>query len=89
LKFVIAQSCLVCGRSPCDAHHVKITQPHAMGRNMSDRFTVPICRIHHRDRGNERGCWRQHGIDPLEIAAALWRTTHAPRQDNEARSQSD
>ena len=43
LRYVAAQSCLICGRTPCDAYHVKMAQPQAMGR------IVPICRIHHRD----------------------------------------
>jgi hypothetical protein len=50
------------------------------GRKVSDRFTVPICRLHHRElhrRGNERVWWENHGIDPLPFAASLWGTTHA------------
>jgi hypothetical protein len=41
LKFVASQPCLVCGRSPADAHHLRFTQPRAMGRKVSDEFTVP------------------------------------------------
>jgi hypothetical protein len=51
-----------------------------MGRKVSDRFTVPICRLHHRElhrRGNEQAWWRSYGIDPLAIATALWDRTHA------------
>ena len=51
-----------------------------MGRRVSDRFTVPICRLHHRElhrRGNERAWWQRQGIDPLAIAATLWGKTHA------------
>jgi hypothetical protein len=49
LKFVASQPCLVCGRSPTDAHHLRFTQPRAIGRKVSDEFTVPLCRTHHRD----------------------------------------
>jgi hypothetical protein len=42
LKFVSSQPCLVCGRSPTDAHHVKFAEQRAMGRKVSDKFTVPI-----------------------------------------------
>jgi hypothetical protein len=80
LKFVAAQPCLVCGRTPSDPHHLKFAEQQAMGRKVSDRFTVPICRLHHRElhrRGNERAWWRSYGIDPLAIAAALWGRTHA------------
>ncbi len=44
LKFVASQPCLVCGRSPADAHHLRFTQPRALGRKVSDEFTVPLCR---------------------------------------------
>jgi hypothetical protein len=51
-----------------------------MGRKVSDRFTVPICRLHHRElhrAGDERAWWQRQRIDPLVIAADLWRRTHA------------
>jgi len=84
LKFVASQPCLLCGRTPSDAHHIKFAEQRAMGRKVSDRFTVPICRLHHRElhrRGNERAWWESHGIDPLVIAAALWGKTHAVVSD--------
>jgi hypothetical protein len=80
LKFVTTQPCLICGRTPPDAHHVKFAEPRALGRKVSDRFTVPVCRLHHRDlhrRGNERAWWQGYGIAPLDVAAALWEKTHA------------
>jgi hypothetical protein len=51
-----------------------------MGRKVSDRFAVPICRLHHRElhrRGNERVWWQNQGVDPLSTAATLWASTHA------------
>jgi hypothetical protein len=51
-----------------------------MGRKVSDKFTVPICRLHHRElhrQGDERAWWNNQGIEPLPIAAALWAGTHA------------
>ena len=80
LKFVASQPCLVCGRTPSDAHHVKFAEARAMGRKVSDRFTVPICRLHHRElhrRANERAWWESQGIDPMVIAESLWGRTHA------------
>jgi len=80
LRFVAAQPCLVCGRAPSDAHHLKFAQQRAMGRKVSDKFTVPICRLHHRElhrRGNERAWWEGQGIDPLAVAGILWTRTHA------------
>lgn len=78
LKFVASQPCLVCSRTPSDAHHIKFAEQRAMGRKVSDRFTVPVCRLHHRElhrHGDERVWWTKQGIDPLVIAAALWSET--------------
>jgi hypothetical protein len=80
LRFVASQPCLVCGRTPSDAHHIKFAEQRAMGRKVSDKFTVPICRLHHRElhrRGNARVWWQNQGIDPLPAAATLWARTHA------------
>ncbi len=78
LAFVAAQPCLVCQRSPCDAHHLKFAQPRSLGRKVSDEFTVPLCRDHHRElhrQGNENGWWANLQIAPLRIAKELWETT--------------
>jgi hypothetical protein len=80
LRFVASQPCLVCGRAPSDAHHIKFAEQRAMGRKVSDKFAVPICRLHHRElhrRGNEHAWWQSRGIDPLPIAASIWERTHA------------
>jgi len=81
LRFVAAQPCLICGRTPSDPHHIKFAEQRAMGRKVSDRFTVPLCRLHHRElhrRGDERAWWHVHAIDPLPTAATLWAITHTP-----------
>jgi hypothetical protein len=44
LRFVAQQSCLVCGRTPSDPHHLRFTQPRALGRKVSDEFVAPLCR---------------------------------------------
>jgi hypothetical protein len=78
LKFVSTQPCLACGRQPSDAHHVRFAQQRAMGRKVSDEYTVPLCRVHHRDvhrRGDERIWWQQLNIDPLQAAQRLWQQT--------------
>jgi hypothetical protein len=78
LTFVAAQPCLVCQRSPCDAHHLKFAQPRSLGRKVSDEFTVPLCRDHHRElhrQGNESGWWANLQIAPLRVARELWETT--------------
>jgi len=78
LKFVAARPCLVCGRKPCDPHHLRFAQVRALGRKVSDEFTVPLCRTHHRElhrSGNEFRWWEATGIDPLKIARKLWKNT--------------
>ena len=78
LKFVGSQPCLICARSPADAHHLKFTQPRAMGRKVSDEFTVPLCRTHHRDIhsfGDEVAWWERRAIDPVATARMLWIST--------------
>jgi hypothetical protein len=75
-KFVSSQPCVICGRSPADAHHLRFSQPRALGRKVSDEFTVPVCRVHHRElhrHGDEAAWWQAIKIDPLPIAHRLWR----------------
>jgi Rad52/22 family double-strand break repair protein len=79
LKFVASQPCLVCGRQPSDPHHLRFAQPRALGVKVSDEFTVPLCRGHHRQlhqAGNEVVWWQGLNIDALEIAKGLWEQTH-------------
>ena len=78
LRFVTQQPCLLCGRKPADAHHIRFVQPRALGRKASDEFTVPLCRSHHRAvhrGGDEQAWWKQTGIDPIKIARSLWKRT--------------
>ena len=79
VRFVSRQTCLVCGRHPCDAHHLRFAQNRALGRKVSDEFTVPLCRGHHREvhrHGDEAAWWQQLGLDPAGAARALWLETH-------------
>jgi hypothetical protein len=75
-KFVRTEPCVVCGRAPTEAHHIRFAQPRALGRKVSDEYTVPVCRLHHRDLhtyGDEASWWAGVGIDPLPIALEFWR----------------
>jgi ERF superfamily protein len=79
-KFVSLHPCLVCGRAPADAHHLRFAQPSALGRKVSDEFTVPVCRVHHRElhsHGDEAAWWKRIEIDPLLVALELWQYTRA------------
>ena len=95
LRYVAQQACLVCGRKPSDPHHLGFTQPRALGRKVSDEFAVPLCRGHHRAvhrSRDERGWWRQAGIDPIKVARRLWKETHGmgprrPRREVSPRPQ--
>ena len=83
LRFVATQPCLVCGRHPSDPHHLRFAQATALGRKVSDEFTVPLCRGHHRElhRSNgERQWWERLAIDPMKTAVRLWNETRGMPQ---------
>jgi hypothetical protein len=75
LHFVASQPCLICGRSPSHAHHVRYAQSRGLSLKVSDEFTVPLCAIHHHHihtTGKEREWWQERNIDPLVVARGLW-----------------
>ena len=79
VRFVAQQPCLVCGRTPSDPHHLRFAQSRALGRKVSDEFTVPLCRGHHREVhrcGDETAWWQKVGINPSKAARTLWLETH-------------
>jgi hypothetical protein len=79
VKSVAGHPCLICGRRPADPHHLRFAQSRALGRRVSDEFTVPLCRGHHREVhrfGDEAAWWAKVGVEPLGVANALWRQTH-------------
>jgi hypothetical protein len=78
LRAIVKQPCLVCGLKPSDPHHLRYAQPKALGRKVSDEFTVPLCHKHHDElhrAGDERAWWQAVGIDPIEVARKLWKET--------------
>ena len=78
-EFVAAQPCVVCGRQLSDAHHLRFAQSRAMGRKVSDEFTVPLCRVHHREihrTVKEAQWWTRLDIEPMALARKLWSQTH-------------
>jgi hypothetical protein len=79
VRFVAQQPCLICGRIPSDPHHLRFAQSRALGRKVSDEFTVPLCRGHHQEVhrcGDETGWWQKAGINPSKAARTLWLETH-------------
>jgi len=79
IRYVMKQPCLICGRLPSDAHHLRFAQSRALGRKVSDEFTVPLCRAHHREIhrfSKEEVWWTDRKLDPLAAARTLWLQTH-------------
>jgi hypothetical protein len=75
LRFVASQPCLICGRSPAHAHHIRFAQAKGVGLKVSDEFTVPLCATHHSENhrtGSETKWWEAYKIEPLSIAHELW-----------------
>jgi hypothetical protein len=86
LRFVASRSCLICGRSPSHAHHIRYAQSRGLGLKVSDEFTVPLCATHHHQvhaTGKEREWWQERDIDPLEVARDLWRESRAQHASKE------
>ena len=82
LRFVASQPCLICGRSPSHAHHVRYAQSRGLGLKVSDEFTVPLCAIHHhhihttgkeqewwqeRQNRSPHGCWPPVAAEPRAV----------------------
>jgi len=93
--WVAKQPCLICGRRPADAHHLRFAQSRTLGRKVSDEFTVPLCRGHRREIhrcGNEAAWWKKVGVDPTVPARALWLESHplpTASGDDQSRAESD
>jgi DNA recombination protein Rad52 len=86
LKYVAQQPCVICGRQPSHAHHVRFAQPKGVGLKVSDEFTVPLCAIHHQQNhsaGNERQWWQDRKLDPLMVARKLWEESQDTEQTGE------
>src|SRR5262245_56077552 len=84
LRFVAGQPCLICSRTPAQAHHIRYAQAKGIALKVSDEFTVPLCAIHHSENhatGDERRWWQERKIDPLAIAHQLWAQSR-PRAEN-------
>ena len=75
LRFVASQPCLICGRSPSHAHHVRHAQARGLSLKVSDEFAVPLCATHHHHihtTSKEREWWQDRNLDPLAAARDLW-----------------
>lgn len=84
LRYVASLPCLICARTPTQAHHLRYAQPRALGSKPSDEWTVPLCFLHHRalhDAGNEELWWQIHAIDAKAEAERLWRRNYKGQED--------
>jgi hypothetical protein len=86
LRHVAQQPCLICGRIPAQAHHIRYAQKRGLGVKVSDEFTVPLCAIHHSENhatSDERNWWVERKIDPLVVAHELWKQSRNANQQAE------
>jgi len=92
LQFVSSLPCVICGRMPSQAHHLRFAQPRAMGSKVSDEWTVPLCAVHHRslhDAGAEEKWWQEHNVNALAEADKLWRQGQGTETQEPAGSSSN
>jgi hypothetical protein len=90
LESVGTLPCLVCGRAPSQAHHLRFAQPRALGSKVSDAWVVPLCNLHHRalhDVGDEAMWWKAHNIDASAEAEQLWRAHQSAAGPTSVRSE--
>ena len=81
LVFLRGLPCLIC-KDPIhtEAAHVRYSDPTVDKRKVGiaekpdDKWAVPLCGTEHRMQHSmgEREFWEMHGINPLEIAIALY-----------------
>ena len=74
-SFIRQLPCVRCGRVPSQQAHVRTGTDGAGGVTPSDRYTVPlcaICHLQHQHVVGELTFWAELGIDPLDLAFALW-----------------
>jgi DNA recombination protein Rad52 len=84
LRYVASLPCLICARTPAQAHHLRFAQPRSLGSKASDEWAVPLCFIHHRslhDAGDEELWWQVHAVDAKAEAERLWRRRNHEDQE--------
>lgn len=69
-------------QTPCDPHHLKIKSERGVGMKARDKWAVPLTRTEHdqveiqgRTETSEEAWFKKHGIDPYELASALWKAS--------------
>ena len=90
LRYVASQPCVICGRTPSHAHHIRHAQPRGLALKVSDEFTIPLCATHHDEihrTTKERAWWEERHVDPLPVAAGLWRESRGVASGSPAGSE--
>jgi len=80
LEWVRTLPCLITGLMPVEAAHIRYAAPAygkgeaGMQKKPDDRWAVPLSPAMHREQHdtNEVVFWAKHGIDPLQVALALF-----------------
>jgi hypothetical protein len=67
---VTQQPCLICGRKPSDAHHLRHIR---RDREFIARFSAQRAWLHRAN--DERAWWKAARIDPIRTARRLWKET--------------
>ena len=84
LAFIRTLPCLICRNTiSTEAAHVRMSDGRiakpvtGIGIKPDDRFTVPLCGLHHREQHSmsERRFWERHDRDPILVALALYSVT--------------
>jgi hypothetical protein len=83
LAWIRTLPCVICGDPRSEAAHLRIASINddkretGMGEKPSDRWVLPLCRLHHSRQHsmNEAEFWASYGIDPFALALRY----HMPR----------
>jgi len=83
LAWIRTLPCLVTGKRPVEAAHIRYADPVYGKRDVGkqekpdDRWVVPLHPDMHREQhgGSEKAFWLKHGIDPCRVALALYAIT--------------
>lgn len=83
LAWIRTLPCLVTGKRPVEAAHIRYADPVYGKRDVGkqekpdDRWVVPLHPDMHREQhsGSEKAFWLKHGIDPCRAALALYAIT--------------
>ena len=74
LEFIRLLPCVICGRRPAQAAHVRNGTDGGTGLKPSDRYSLPLCFIHHdaQHATGELTFWAFYRVDPVDCASRLW-----------------